>query len=405
MKLDWIIIPIALVTLASCDFVFGTRQDKTVDEVFDQGAIDPNLSPDQVGYVPVFPFWDGFSNPVDVYVGYDEMVYVVDDNGLSVLDQTGTVHDVIPIMGAVEVIQDRRLHTYVAGRAIVEIEGAPRNVAAVYHLSNTATASPVQFLDTLIHPLADESRKNTAFRGADDEAVEFTGLATLADNTLYVSRIGPRNNIAGIARPDNAVLFFDEDGENISYAAGLNPVSSSLKSILGPTSIASFAAPPQSLFGINESEEFILAQGSAAAEFKVLWITKFVDPDAGIEYRENAELVLQDTSKADAFLYEPSRFAHPADVFIAPDFTGYIFVVDSDKDSVYQFTQKGYEGVNSPATTSLTKQIIASFGGTGEGPFEFVEPSGVCYFRETVYVADKGNSRICRFKLSTDLEG
>ena len=35
---------------------------------------------------------------------------------------------------------------------------------------------------------------------------------------------------------------------------------------------------------------------------------------------------------------------------------------------------------------------------------EFVDPSGVCYFRRTVFVADKGNGRIIRYQLSTDLE-
>jgi hypothetical protein len=262
----------------------------------------------------------------------------------------------------------------------------------------------IEFLDTLIHPFADASRNNTAFRGSDDEAVQFTGLATLSDNTLHVTRSGPRNSLASVARPDNSVLFFDEDGNNTGYSGGLNPITSSLKSILEPSAIATFAAPPQALTGVSTSEDFIIAQASAAAEYKVLWIKKFVDPDAGIQFRENSELILHDTSKAESFLYESNRFGRPADVYVGTDFTGYIFVVDDGTDSLYQFTQKGYEGVNPPANATTTKQIIASFGGFGDAPFEFRDPSGVCYFRETVYVADKGNGRICRFKLSTDLE-
>jgi hypothetical protein len=128
------------------------------------------------------------------------------------------------------------------------------------------------------------------------------------------------------------------------------------------------------------------------------------DPDAGFVYVENPLLTVFDYSKADRFLYEPGRFENPQDVFIAPDVTGYIFVVDAGTDSVYQFTQRGYEGVNPPAHTGFSKQIIASFGGSGAGPFEFNEPSGICYFRKMLYVADKGNGRICRYKLSTDIE-
>jgi hypothetical protein len=111
-----------------------------------------------------------------------------------------------------------------------------------------------------------------------------------------------------------------------------------------------------------------------------------------------------DQSKASSFLYKPYRFSRPTDVYIAGDQTGYIFVVDGNKDSLFQFTSRGYEGVNPPANYGSTKQIYASFGGKGQGLFNFDEPSGVCYFKRMVFVADKNNNRICRFKLSTDLE-
>lgn len=392
--------------LQSCDGIFGKKNDEQVEEVFEDGAIDPNLNPENVGYVPILPLWKGFDQPKDVYVGYDEMVYVVDNAGLKILDQKGQLFRTIPIQGATEVIQDRRLHTYVIGTVDYDLcnDGMTETVAAVYHLKNTALGSGPVFLDTLIHPLNDVTRNSTCFRGADDLAVEFTGLATLHDNTLLVSRRGPRNVLSSIARPDNSVLIFDPAGNNISYCNGLNPVTSSLKSVLDVAGIAGFAAPPQSSSGVSESQEFVLIQGRASAEYKALWITRYEDPDAGVVYAENAELAFQDPEKADRFLYEPNRFVDPTDIFVAPDFTGYIFVVDAGLDSLYQFTRKGYEGVNPPATSSSSKQIIASFGGSGSGPFQFIDPSGVCYHERTVYVADKGNNRISRFKLSTDLE-
>ena len=43
---------------ASCDFLFGSKEDDTVNEIFEQGAIDPDLYPDQAGYVPMLPFWE-----------------------------------------------------------------------------------------------------------------------------------------------------------------------------------------------------------------------------------------------------------------------------------------------------------------------------------------------------------
>lgn len=401
-----LLIPFSLLLfLSSCDFLFGTREDEVVNEIFEEGAIDPNLVQNEVGYVPILPFWPGFNNPSDIYCGYDEMIYVIDDNGLNILDQTGKIYNTIYIQGATDVTQDRRLHTYVAGRVDIDVndDGISENLAAIYHLTGTATGN-VEIIDTLIHPFCDDSRNITAFRGADDEAVEFTGLSTLADNTLYISRKGPRNDLSGIARTDNAVLFFDEDGNNIGYANGLSPATSNLKSTWDISSIATFAAPPQALSGISSSAEFIITLNNPAAAYKCLWITQTVDPEAGTSYGENAALTVFDLTKADGFLYESNRFIDPTDVYIAPDFTGYIFVVDAATDSLYQFTRKGYEGVNPPAGSSSTKQVIASFGGEGSGPFNFIDPGGVAYFREIVFVVDKGNNRICRYKLSTDLE-
>jgi hypothetical protein len=399
------IIILVSIALSSCDFLFGTTEDEVANEIFEEGAIDPELIPAEIGYVPVQPFWTGFSHPVDVYAGYDEMIYVIDDNGLNVLDQAGTLHNIIFIQGATDVVQDRRLHTYVLGRVDVDVDddGITENLAAVYHLTGTATGV-ISITDTLIHPFCDESRNITSFRGADDLAVEFTGLTTLADNTLYVSRKGPRNDLSGIARTDNAVLFFDELGQNTGYANGLSPEASNLRSIWDVSALSGFAAPPQSLSGISTSPDFLVTLDAPDAAYKVLWIQQYSDAEAGISYGENASLAAFDLTKADRFLYEPNRFVQPTDVYVAPDFTGYLFVVDAGLDSLYQFTRRGYEGVNPPAGSSSTKQIIASFGGTGDGPFQFVDPSGVAYLREVIYVADKGNGRICRYILSTDLE-
>ncbi|HAP00846.1 MAG TPA: hypothetical protein DCQ93_02865, partial [Bacteroidetes bacterium] len=66
------------------------------------------------------------------------------------------------------------------------------------------------------------------------------------------------------------------------YSIGLNPVTSSLKSVLGLSAVATFAAPPQSMSGISTSHDFLILQSDAAAQFKALWIKESYDPDAGI---------------------------------------------------------------------------------------------------------------------------
>ncbi|MES2655781.1 MAG: hypothetical protein V4620_09345 [Bacteroidota bacterium] len=399
---------ILLAFVASCS-IFGDKQNDTVDDVLKQGQIDPNLVPKAVSYVPIFPFFKGFQHPVDIYVGYDEMIYVIDDKGLNILDQKGTLAQIIAIPGATEVTQDRRLHTYVIGK--VFDSGVNATVTCVYHLKGTGQGN-YEFVDTLIHPFCDASRQSTQYRGADDEAVEFTGIACLFDNTLYVGRKGPRNETGTFIRPDNAILVFSQDGENIGYAAGLNPNESSLKTAVGISGLATYAAPPQRLQGISTSKNIFLTSNNQTAnlEYKALSINVIDDPDLGTQYTENASFLNFDISKASTFLYEPFRFKKPEDCFIAPDATNYIFVVDSETDSVYVFTNQGFEGVNPPANSGIKKQVNVSFGGRAadgqptDGPFNFNNPMGICYNRRMIYVADRDNNRICRYKLNTDLE-
>jgi sugar lactone lactonase YvrE len=78
----------------------------------------------------------------------------------------------------------------------------------------------------------------------------------------------------------------------------------------------------------------------------------------------------------------------PEDVTVDPE--GNIFVVDADFDSLFKFTAAGDE--------------LQSFGGTGSGEKQFQQPQGVAFFDRTLYVADTGNNRIVRFRLSTDVD-
>lgn len=392
-------------TLNSCSFLFGSKKDKEVDQIFEQGRIDPNLVPTTVGYVPVLPFFNQYINPVDVYVGFDNMLYVCDDAGVHVSDITGREYRVIAIPGATKVVQDRRLFTYVCGRISVIRSGQTYNLPAIYKIMNAAASGNYSVIDTLIQPDCDITRNN--FRGADDEKVRFTGITTTADNSLYITRTGPRNDLAAFSSPDNAVLIFDGSGKNTGYAKELNPNTSSLKSVLGLNGITSFCAPPQVQFGMNQSKDFILAQGdqSQPVEFRVLWIKHNVDAATGeTTFGQNNDLLISDTSKARRFLYDSYRFKNPVDLCISPDKNGYLFVVDDQLDSVFIFTQAGYEGVNAPATSTNKKQIIASFGGPGIDLFHFNKCSGVAYFNKILYIADKENNRVCRYKLSTDIE-
>ena len=78
-------------------------------------------------------------------------------------------------------------------------------------------------------------------------------------------------------------------------------------------------------------------------------------------------------------------------------------MIDAEKDSLYQFTANGLEGVEPPPASGQTKFIKTSFGGTGIGAAQFNEPAAVAYNNRILYVADNGNSRLLRFKLTLDI--
>jgi len=318
------------------------------------------------------------------------------------------------------------LNVYVAARIDTIIESIDPtitwNLPTVFKIKNMNGTGPVTFVDTLIFPFDDASLSTSAAQnsrlnrssGTNYEKVKITGLSILADNTLYVTRTGPFNETTQVAAPDNTVLEFHrivENGvktdkmRNVRQIRSLSPNVPSLRSAIGLSGIATFVAPPQR-DTYTDNRSFLITQSQANVDipFRVLWID-VVETVDGLIYQQNSQLLAQDTSQASGFLYEPNKFMRPQDVAFGGDDDAFIFVVDSETHRLYQFQSNGQEGVPPPAgAEDQTRQIMVSFGELGAGPKQFNMPSGVAYFRRVVYVADKGNNRIARYKLTSDFE-
>ncbi len=428
---------VLLVALSGCDALFGSKSDPTTEEIFDQGQSDPTLI-DDVGYVPLSPFYtqgfDGpFDHPTDVYVGYDEFIYVADARGLHVLDLAGRPQYLLsevggqPLRDITAVTQDRRLDVYVAARRDTTVAGADCpsggaptqcDLAVVYRIRGLTTGTP-HVEDILWHPFNDGSRRLTRFELPDtygpysDEDVEFTGVAPLADNRVYITRRGPVNNTA-TGRPSqafgpfNAFLQYTAEGEYIQYVRALTPDRPSLLSAYFPADVLTFVGPPQRA-SISLDENFLIAQapppGQPDAPYGVISVL-VVETSDGIEYRVDSARLSAASSPdaAGGALFEAGQFESVSSLAYAPDQTGYLFVLDSGKDSLFVFNQNGIEGVAPPPGAGTTRPVLVSFGGTGGGPLQFSDPQGVAYYQEIVYVADTGNNRISRFRLNTDFE-
>jgi len=238
--------------------------------------------------------------------------------------------------------------------------------------------------------------------------VELTSVAVLANNDIYISRKGPRNRTGEAIAADNTVLVFSENSngkiENTSQIRILNPSNPSFLSGISINDITTLTGPPQRE-NVTSDLSFIITQGSPEENipFRTLWVSA-VETIDGLEYRPNSSLLSKDTTRAESFLYDQNKFKNPTGIAFSADSRRYIFVVDADTDSLYMFQSNGFEGINPPAGSAAVKAINVSFGGLGGEAREFTNPNGVAYFDEIVYVADTGNNRISRFKLTTDFE-
>ena len=375
--------------LHSCEGFFGKKTNSDFIDV-------PIYTNKAVAYVPVQPVWSGFVNPVDVIAGYDELVYVADAGSQNIIsfDQSGNELGRFPVPGISAIAQDRSLDIL----AIGTFDTLGYSLATIYRIelkNSNYGLSGAHIEKKIIHPFY--YRVNPP-NNAIEASVRFKAIGLKADNSFFLTRSGPTSNVQG---QDDAVLLFRADDSfvtpiNIQTSTGI--FSDYFKA---PHSIVTQAMPPQSPF-VNKSSDFLVSLLDNGVTLKVQYIS-VVETDNGITYSVQ-NLGTGDTAKAERFLYEPYRFAHPADITVSGDGTGFVFVVDSEKDSLYQFNLNGYEGVKPPAGSSSTKYILTSFGGTGMGLSQFKNPSGVAYLNKIVYVADAGNSRVLRFKLTTDFD-
>ena len=424
-----------VLALAGCDSVFGGKDDPTTDEIFDEGQIDPTLV-DEVGYVPLNPFYtEGvggtFDQPVGVYVGYDELIYVGDREGVHVLDLAGRPQRFLgeigwpggeeqPIRDITALTQDRRFNLYVAARRDTTLGDVTWDLPVVYRISGLTTGAP-RLEDIIWHPFDDQSRTANNFRnprvfgaeGFSDEDARFTGVAALADNRVYVTRSGPLNTLAqglpGIVNPFNGVLEFSPEGRNNRYINALSPTQPSLLSAVYPSAIATSVGPPQRT-GLSDSPDFFVAQDppdtlGLSVPYPVLSVRVVETPD-GTVYSVDIDLLgaAANPDNGDGFLYEVFGTQSPTGIAVAADATGYLFVSDAETDSLYIFNRNGVEGVAPPAASGSLRPVRVSFGGEGSGLLQFRDPQSVAYFDRTVYVADMGNNRIARYRLNTDFE-
>jgi len=349
-----------LFLLVGCEGFFGKKTSIDFIEI-------PEYLAREVAYVPVEPALNRFQSPVDIIAGYDELIYVVDDATEEIisLDESGRELGRFGLRGVKSVAQNRSLDLLAIGTTDRLVGGSVKVVTCIYKvdLHGPGASYGIQYarvVDTIAHP---QYFKST-----------FSGT-------------------------DTAVVF-NKDGTYQTPVAVNTPSGFFRDYFKKPTGISSFVQPPQ--ISAGGPDHFVYTSVSENTSIKVQ-VIDYIESDFGASY-EPRLLFENDKTVSDGNLGTPDKFERPVSTLVTGDGTNFIFVVDEAKDSLYQFTVTGLEGVKPPPGAASTKYQMASFGGRGDALTQFNKPTAVAYKNRILWVCDNGNGRVLRFKLTTDFQ-
>lgn len=311
-------------------------------------------------YTPIRPAWTGFRKPSDILIGREPFIYVADteNDRVVMLDLAGRFLGAkTGIKRPVAIAQDGVFDLLVCGELDTTIGGNPLTVGAIYRIQLRKTAHRIETAPVKI-----------AYMELQKPQRRFTGITVLPDNSYLVTRTGP-SNLSPID-PDDAVIQISAHDQFISPVPILRPVGNALNSLQQPSGI--------SVVG-DRTYDFVFTQIGADMQFKVQWL----------EYRggEISDWRPKFTPADNTDFLRVGRFVQPEDVTY--DQFGNIYVIDAGKDSLLKFNYAGIE-------------FRHSFGGTGSELNQFRNPRGVAFYDGILYIADTGNDRILRFRLSSD---
>lgn len=415
-KYVFIISLLGLFGLSACEDYLGKKTD------LDFIDVPPDNSIRDIAYVPILPILDDFSTPVDVCAGFDELIYIVDEGTEEVIamDESGRILGRKNVPGARSVAQDRKFDLLVVGTTDSLYNSSNGDTLLTFSCIYRLRMNPGDYdignsrvINKIVHPFY--YTQSNPIRRTND-FVRFNKIGIIGNsqdpnrnNQFYVTRQYQRNPdpdpnnpevSSGPLGPNDAVLYFDNQDQLIS------PISVQTSSGFFndffelPVGITTLTQPPQ--FSATTSSDFLYTSLQSDNALKVQYI-EFVEGEFGAEYQPRI-LASSDTSQADGFINSPNKFKAPQDITLAGDGSQFLFIVDSETDSLYQFSFTGFEGVRPPAAAGIDRYIKASFGGTGSDLMQFRDPMAVAYFNQIVYVADAGNGRIMRYKLTLDFD-
>jgi hypothetical protein len=358
---NYIILLMTLITVSGCSEKFDISQMPT-----EPGT--GNIKGDTL-YVQLSPIWTGFNRPSALLIGNEPFIYVADtDNDRIVMmnlagQRLGTREG---INRPVAIAQDYQLNLIICAEFdTVLSNGDKKTFSAVYKIDMVAGLHNIQTAPlTRILPRPGVSAELK-------EQIRYTGVAVFFDNSFYISRTGPNNT--SFVDPDNSIIVYQKktrsDGTKVDTLIGrlpsLEPLGSGLMTANRISSLTSFK---------RKNNDFIITLVGETS-FKTQWLFfNYASESPGYENK---------LSPAFAELMKVNKFEVPEGCTI--DNAGNIYIADAGRNRIFKFNSFGDE-LHSFGDSTLLNQ-----------------PSDVAHFDQTLYVLDRGNNRILRYILSTDL--
>ncbi len=324
------------------------------------GGTDTTFS--DTTYVQQSPDFTGFNQPEDIIVGNEPLLYISDtkNNRVVQMDISGGQIGQLYFLNPRSLAQDRNFDLLVIADSVTSLNDT---INVVYRVKLVQAGGIITFAEKIPlfssdHPTPISSRRR-----------KFSGVSTYNDNSLLISRIGPDNT--SLIDPDNAIIKVLGNNSLQSYEiySGFQTAGNGIYSINQTSSLKTIT---------NSNPNFIFTRNTEDFGFKVQWfeydnVNGTFDPKFSPE--TNADIVRL-------------QLGTPQDVTL--DNNQNVYVIDSQRDSLYKFSNSG-------------RLRSESFGGPGSGVNKLNSPKSVAWFNKVLYIADTGNNRIVRFKLSTDL--
>jgi len=347
----------ALIFLSLLFYGCGNKLDLSDFPVTSNGTV--NIS-DTV-YVQQYPVWGGFNKPEAIYAGSDQLLYVADtkNNLLIQMDVAGGRYGAYSFNNNVfpkKITQDGRFDLLVICDSVTSLD----TISIVFRMKiveggGVITQSiPVVRLLNSLKPTPNTSKLR-----------KFTGISTYADNTFLITRTGPEDPLN--IDPGNAILKVagKDSVTSLTVLSGFQTSGNSFYSIDKVSSVLTIK---------NNAPNFIISRSSQ----DTLNLNKAIY----FEYNStNGTYDPRYTSTSQDIVN--IKFGSPD--AIAMDNNYAIYIIDSYRNYFYKFNSSG-------------KLLKESFGDASR----FSNPKGITYFNKVVYIADTGNDRILRYKLSTE---